>query len=496
MEKSFYWYDFETFGINPRTLRPSQFAGIRTNLKFESNGKGEIFYCKPSPDQLPEPKACLLTKITPQHCNEHGIHETDFAKAIWDRLNEPGTISLGYNTLGFDDEVCRFLFWRNFRDPYSHQWKDGCTRWDLFPIVLAIYALRGECSWIRWPSWSELDPKKFPGVQDRPGYAFKLELLTKFNNLVHSKAHDALSDVEATIALAKLIATNEPKLWQWALEHRDKDYARYCVENGPTVWVSPRLGGVNHFLRVVQKICVKEGNPNEYIVWDLMHDPSELEGLTADEMTLRIKSKNAVLESMGLKRLPMYRLKINESPFVCDDLRVLRPQRAKEIGIDFDVIARNSQRLSEMGMIAGTVQDACKFTDEKVMDADEALYSGFPSQADKKVMTRILNLDGQTLADEIDKGHLNFESEALQTLLWRFMGRNYPQLMNDDMKTLWQTYLRAKLLSEDSPNNITKYFEELDTLMQSYVDQGDVPEDVDEVLNELYAWGEHLSENL
>ena len=157
VEPTFYWYDYETFGVGPRKDRPAQFAGRRTRLDFSpfSGDTGEIFYCRPTDDQLPNPESCLLTGITPQCCAEKGVCESEFADLIWERLNTPGTVSIGYNTLGFDDEVNRFLFWRNFLDPYTHSWAKGCSRWDLFPVVCAAWALRGDT--INWPRWEDID---------------------------------------------------------------------------------------------------------------------------------------------------------------------------------------------------------------------------------------------------------------------------------------------------------------------------------------------------
>ena len=162
VETTFYWYDYETFGVDPRKDRPAQFAGRRTRLDFSSlsGDTGEIFYCRPTEDQLPNPESCLLTGITPQCCAEKGVCESEFADLIWERLNTPGTVSIGYNTLGFDDEVNRFLFWRNFLDPYTHSWAKGCSRWDLFPVVCAAWALRGDT--INWPRWADIDPIKYP----------------------------------------------------------------------------------------------------------------------------------------------------------------------------------------------------------------------------------------------------------------------------------------------------------------------------------------------
>ena len=187
-EMTFYWHDYETFGRVPRRDRPAQFAGIRTDAELNEIGDPLMVYCQPPTDSLPDPESCLLTGILPQTCAEQGVAEHRFAADIHAELSRPGTVGLGYNTIRFDDEVTRFLFWRNLIDPYGREWQNDCGRWDLLDVVRCAYALRPEG--IEWPKHEDGRP------------SFKLEHLTAANGLAHEAAHDALSDVRATIACA------------------------------------------------------------------------------------------------------------------------------------------------------------------------------------------------------------------------------------------------------------------------------------------------------
>ena len=139
---SFFWHDYETFGVVPRRDRPAQFAGVRTDAELNEIDAPLTLYCRPSPDMLPEPEACLITGITPQVCGQRGVAERDFAGAIEAQLARPGTVGCGYNSLRFDDEVTRFLFWRNLIDPYAREWQNECGRWDLLDTVRCAWALR------------------------------------------------------------------------------------------------------------------------------------------------------------------------------------------------------------------------------------------------------------------------------------------------------------------------------------------------------------------
>ena len=203
---SFFWHDYETFGKSPRRDRPAQFAGLRTDLDLQEIDEPVMLHCQPAPDYLPDPESCLLTGILPQHCLARGVPEHAFARAIEAQLARPGTIGVGYNSIRFDDEVTRHLFWRNLIDPYGREWQNGCGRWDLLDVVRCAYALRPDG--LEWPRHEDGRP------------SFKLEHLTAANGLAHEAAHDALSDVRATIGLARLIKAAQPKLWDFCLKLR------------------------------------------------------------------------------------------------------------------------------------------------------------------------------------------------------------------------------------------------------------------------------------
>src|SRR5688572_7159303 len=205
---TFFWHDYETFGRDPRRDRPAQFAGVRTDEDLNEVATPLVHYCKPSPDVLPDPESCLLTGILPQHAAARGIPEHAFAAAVEAALSESGTIGAGYNSIRFDDEVTRFLLWRSLRDPFGREWQNRCGRWDLLEVVRCAWALRPDG--IEWPRHADGRP------------SFKLTDLTAANGLAHDAAHDALSDVRATIALARLIKARQPRLWAFCLKLRDK----------------------------------------------------------------------------------------------------------------------------------------------------------------------------------------------------------------------------------------------------------------------------------
>ncbi|WP_296002936.1 exodeoxyribonuclease I, partial [Rugamonas sp.] len=277
--QTFLWHDYETFGAQARRDRPAQFAAIRTDAELNEIGAPIMLYCQPANDFLPDPQSCLITGITPQQCLERGVPEHQFAATIEQAFAKPGTIGVGYNTIRFDDEITRFMFWRNLIDPYAREWQNQCGRWDLLDVVRMTYALRPEG--MEWPLREDGKP------------SFKLEHLAAANGLLHESAHDALSDVRATIALARLIKTRQPRLWDFCLKLRSKhEVVREMGVGKPFLHISGMYGTERGCIALVWPIAPHPTNKNEVIVWDLSADPDELFTLGVDAIRTRMFTRN------------------------------------------------------------------------------------------------------------------------------------------------------------------------------------------------------------
>jgi len=266
MTQTLYWHDFEAGGVNPRADRPMQFAGVRTDSELNIIGKPLVMYCKLAPDYLPQPQACLVTGITPQKANAEGYPEADFANKIAAEFSQPDTTIVGYNNIRYDDEMTRFMFYRNFIDPYAHIWQNNNSRWDLLQLVRACYALRPEG--IDWPE------------RDNGLVSLKLENLTAANGIDHGQAHDALADVIATIEMTKLIRKHQPKLYDFCYQIRRKQAVKQLVdkaliEQQPLVHVSGLFGAQNGYSQWVLPIGYHPDNPNQLIVWRLDVNPDD-----------------------------------------------------------------------------------------------------------------------------------------------------------------------------------------------------------------------------
>ena len=468
---SFFFYDYESFGVNPATDRPAQFAGIRTDYQFNIIGEPVMFYCKQTPDYLPTPEAVMVTGITPQLCNQEGISEPEFAARIHEQFSQANTCIIGYNNIRYDDEMTRYTFFRNFFDPYEYSWKQGNSRWDLLDVVRACYALRPEG--IEW-------------VHDENGLpSFKLDQLTKANGIAHENAHDAMSDVYATIAMAKLIQTKQPKLFDFFFTHRGKKETEKLIDTAemtPLVHVSGMFGNARSNISWIAPLAWHPTNQNEVICCDLTGDIQPLLTESADVLRERLYTKREALAE-GINPVPLKGVHINKCPILAP-AKVLLPENAERLGIDREACLANLKQLkANKSLIREKVTDIFTQTREfSVSDnVETTLYQGFFSAADKNNMAILRSLKPEELAHH----GLKFADERVEPLLFHYRARHFPETLSRAEQIKWQKYCHQKI-----DEKTESFASSLVALFTQYQEQ---PEKL-ALLESLAAYAEQLTE--
>ncbi len=483
-EMTFFWHDYETFGRVPRRDRPAQFAGVRTDADLQEIGAPVMWFCQPAPDFLPDPESVLLTGILPQQALAQGLPEHAFAAAIERELAHDNTVGVGYNSIRFDDEVTRFLFWRNLIDPYGREWQNGCGRWDLLDVVRCCWALRPEG--IHWPTHQTGEMSGKP--------SFKLEHLTAANGLGHEAAHDALSDVRATVALARLIKNAQPRLWDFCLKLRKKDAVAAEIGVGkPFVHLSGMYPPERGCLAVVWPLAPHPTNKNELIVWDLAHDPRELATLDVDTVRRRMFTRQSELVAAGHgeQRLPIKTLHINKSPIVIGNLRTLG-DAATRWALNVDLALQHAEHAAALGRtLDGLWAEVFKRPALATPDVDEDLYGGFIGNEDRRTLARLRALNPTQLAAKRPA----FQDPRLQALLFRYRARNFTDTLSEEEQAQWQQH-RAERLHEgaggaDAALRLADYFERIDTLAEAAMDSGD--ERAQALLEALVDYGQGIA---
>ncbi len=432
MATSFLFYDLETSGVNPRASRIMQFAGQRTDMNLKPVGDPYNILIKLSEDILPDPDAILITGITPQKTISEGISEADFLKIFEKDISIPGTIFIGFNNIRFDDEFMRFIRYRNFYDPYEWQWKDNRGRWDLLDVARMSRALRPEG--IKWPFASDGKPTN------------RLELLAGINKLDHANAHDALSDVQATIDFAGLILNKQPKLFEYMLSMRDKKKVEALVSGKrPFVYTSGKYPAEYEKTTVAIMIGPQPDRQGVF-VYDLRHDPTHFLAMTPEQLALAWK----YTKDPEAVRLPVKALQFNRCPAVAP-MNVLDKESQARLKLNPVVIAGHQKTLeadptfikrlhAASVMLNKEREQTTLVPDERQVDTQ--LYDEFIPDDDKKQFENLHNSSPEDLSEFTTL----FTDQRLKMLVPLYKARNFPGSLDSAEREIWELYRKQALI--------------------------------------------------
>lgn len=440
--KTLYWNDYETFGTEPKCDRPAQFAGVRTDEDLNIIGDPLKIYCKPANDMLPDPESCLITGITPQKAYEQGLPEAEFIERIHSEFSQPDTCGVGYNSIRFDDEFTRHALYRNLFDPYEREWKNGNSRWDIIDMARLTRALRPKG--INWPDHPDGKP------------SFRLGELAAANNITHESAHDALSDVYATIDLARCIRNHQPKLYQYVYNHRDKHSVSKLLnmfKKDPVLHVSRMYPAENGCIAMVVPVASHPSNQNSIIVYDLSADPKPLLTLSAEEIRERVFTPTEDLPE-GVKRIPLKTIHINKCPIVVT-YKTLRNGHSNLVRIDIPTALSHLEAIKRSENLNAKIWKVYNNTPNsqpETKDPDHQLYSGgFFGDKDKERMRKIRSLPPA----ELGNLKMSFRDPRLPEMLFRYRARNYPETLSSKERERWEKYRMTRLTHPKGGGSIT-----------------------------------------
>ena len=456
--KTFFWYDYETFGLSPKTQRIAQFAGIRTDEHLNIIDE-HMFYCKPTYDSLPSPEACSVTGITPQICEKNGLIEKTFISTINNEFSVPDTCVVGYNSISFDDEFTRYTLFRNFLDPYAWHWQNGNSRWDILDVARFCYALKKDSS-LKW----HYDENNKP--------IFKLDKLAPANDIEHSDAHDALADVRATIGIAKIIKTTQPKLFDYALSLRDKREVSKKIELfSPLLHTSGIYSGKLSCTRLTTALAYHPEYSDRALVFNLDQDPSLLTELETEELKTLIFSKKL---PKGVDRLQIKELAFNKSPMFVPNVYKLENKITEQLQIDIDKCMDNLSYIRDnQTQIKQKIKSIYTNDSERTpaMDVDQSLYDNFIDKADRLICNQIQNLS----SDELRDFKPQFKDKKLSKLLLNFKARNFPESLTEGEQEEWFEIVQSRVQNgENGYLSLENFYKSLEKLKISAPSKSDI----------------------
>lgn len=414
MPKTFLFYDLETTGRNHCFDQILQFAAIRTDLELNEIERYEI-QIKLNPDFIPDPEALLIHKI-PIQTMQQGLNEFEAIQKIYAIVNTPETISGGYNTLSFDDEFLRFAFYRNLLPPYTHQYANGCGRFDLYPITILYHLYFPQV--LNWPQ-----------IENKP--TLKLEHLNQANQLAGGMAHNAMADVEATLELAKRLFSNR-SMWGYAIDSFNKNidqqriekltqYRSTQVHSLPLALIVGQSSAQDFFLAPVLFLGYHNHYKNQTL-W-LRLDKSELTQITATSVA---EFPYVVRKKQGEKKLVL--------PFIDKYSHYLSEERNTIIQNNINWLQQNLELLNELKHY----HKEFKYPIIEHADIETNLYqNGFLTATEENLCRKF----HQSKHNEMSKIAVLFANPNLHELSIRILGRHYPEHCPAPLYAKYQNYL-------------------------------------------------------
>ena len=427
----------------------------------------------------------MVTGITPQSTITDGITEREFCEFLIEQVATPGTTIMGYNSVRFDDEFIRHTLWRNFYDPYEWQWKDGRSRWDLLDVVRLTRALRPEG--INWP------------VTDDGYSTNRLELITKCNGISHEHAHDALADVDALIAVTKLIREKQPQLFNYLFRMRDKRTVNKLVnlkKPQPFVYASGRYPA--DFEKTTVAYPFAEDKNGNLLVFDLRYNVEELleaekDGTYAEKFGPKKWAGRASGRRGGDQKpdfFPMVKtLQFNHCPAVAP-LGVLdKDDGWQKIHLTKEQVDQNLATFLQHPDFAARMEREvlARPPFPPGEDPESALYDGFLDDHDKLLCTAVRN----NSTEDLRNFHPDFRDVRLSELMLHYKAKNYPDSLDEGEMKSWEEY-RTKRLNRQAPKFLTELTNIQKDLANDKPWAGKTVEDCAYLLEELRLWYESL----
>lgn len=421
---TYLFYDIETTGLSSTFDQILQFAAVRVDHQFQEIERHNIRIAL-NPDVIPSPQALLVNRTSVQQLAE-GVSEYDAIRKIYDLMNQPGTTSVGYNSLKFDDKFLRFSFFRNLLPPYRHQYANSCQRMDIYPMMILAHQFQPDL--FQWPI-----------VNGK--VSFKLEELVRVNQLSRGQSHDALVDVLDTIELAKILHKNTP-FWNEANAFFNK---QQDVQRITTCSTSYRFGDSSYPVGFMMETDPSQPFFPVLCLGAHKQYANQSRWLRLDNFLLR----NATPDNI-LHQAKIVRKKHAETPFFFpfNDARC-KSRLTANIN---EIVEDNLQWLNENPDQFFLIQKfnlEDKYPSHSGCDASAALYQiSFPTAQEESLFRKFHLIS----ADRKSEVMSHMTNPVYRELANRIMGRHMPDIQSNNDKQAYYRYLNLVLsVNQEAP---------------------------------------------
>lgn len=408
---SFYvFYDFETTGTHTAFDQPLQFAAIATDRNLMEIERVNL-RCQLAPHILPSPFAMSVTGVKPEQLLDKNLpNYFEFAQTI-QALTEKWAPAcwLGYNTIAFDEQVLRQMFYQNLQPNIYATQIFGNVRQDLMKMIFSVYTDAPDI--LEWP------------VGDNGKISFKLDRLAPTNGFSHENAHDALNDVEATIFVFKLIKERAPKLFENLMSSTDKHFISAQLKQFKPMSVTLRFGGHPPKNYVGSYCGESKTNSNQIGFLDLEAvNISDLQSMGKEEITAAVHDTPKLIRAMSINKAETFSEIIDPTDEILEKCEFLKESRQFQM------------------MVSDALDSRFEPIDVSKLEVEEKIYSGFIDSTDRHL------LDQFQKATWVDRAELikSFKDDRLRQLGQRLLAFYAPELLSDDQKSRFTEFLQSR----------------------------------------------------
>ena len=286
---SFVFFDTETTGLKRGFDQIVHFAAVRTDANLDEVARFET-RSRLQPHVLPHPSALRtnglpIERLTDTNLPSHYAMVGDIRRTL---MSWSPAIFVGFNSIRFDEEMLRNALFQCLYPAYLTSNHRNC-RADALSLVMAADAV----------SPAQL----VVPVSEEGRRTFRLHHLAAANGVAHARAHDALSDVLATVELCRLVYQRSPELWQRFVRFSNKATVADFVDAEDGFVLTEFFGGQAYHAPVVC-IGVDPDQANGRICLSLNQDIGQLAAMGDVELQAHLSQKPS----------PIRRFRVNSAP--------------------------------------------------------------------------------------------------------------------------------------------------------------------------------------
>ena len=443
---NYVFYDFETSGRSSTWDQIIEVGAVLVNDNFQVLADPLNLRCSLKPGLVPEPYALIVNRTTPQILRRTNLSHYGLIIQMQEVLTKwSPAIFVGFNNLNFDEEYMRKSLFKTLNEPYLTQY-NGNKRGDILGLIRTAHLYYPNC--IKTP------------ISDKGNAVFKLSELTEMNGIVHDNAHSAVSDVMATIEIAKIIKDKAPSVWKASLMTTSKMEVNSIVEKEKIFCVNEYFYGKARPF-VVTFICFHP-KYNWPQCFNLINDPSLYLKMPYAQLKEELKKSPKIIRS----------IKNNKHPVIMSPNYAKNFEGYKQLGTDkllerANMIQSNKEFKDRVAKILAEEAEEKEALDSQIgLMAEESIYTGFPQPEDQKLMGEFHRLDW--------KGKLNlsekFKDERFTYFAKRLIYEESPEVLGKEEYKKIHRAIAGQILStnDEKWNTVPKAFKDIDDLRVKY----------------------------